>query len=174
MRGSRCDRLPRRPEALGARILDVSGHAANGPGQSQISLPLERVSVTQDPLSFYVSFSPSAALGCPSTTYRSPRFRGASLRLSAPSSTFARSRLPCGPAGGSCGTSSSCASPLCLSRLVADFLVPLRLEAAADRLAPPERFALARLVLFPARQLSSCLNAFSASGASGFCQSWPQ
>src|SRR4029079_3184225 len=26
------------------------GHAANGPGQSQISLPSERVSVTQDPL----------------------------------------------------------------------------------------------------------------------------
>jgi hypothetical protein len=32
-------------------------------------------------------------------------------------------------------------------RLVADFLVPLRLEAAADRLPPAERFALARLLL---------------------------
>jgi hypothetical protein len=34
-------------------------------------------------------------------------------------------------------------------RLVADFRVALRLEAAADRLPPAERFALARLVLLP-------------------------
>ena len=50
--------LVRRPATetcgTGARILDLPGHAANGPGQSQSSLPSERVSVTQDPLSFYV------------------------------------------------------------------------------------------------------------------------
>ena len=39
-------------------------------------------------------------------------------------------------------------------RLVADFRVALRLEAAADRLPPAERFALARLVLL------SCAAAF--------------
>ena len=95
--------------------------------------PSERVSRTR---SLCMSLSARTALGCPSTRFRGPRFRGASLRLSAPSSRLLSSRLPCRPA-------VAAAEPVLL---------------VLDRLSP--------------RQLSSCLNAFSAFAASDFCRSF--